>query len=83
MVDDDALFRESLGQNLIDAGFDVHAFAGGEPALRHLLGERSDDLVLLDWKMPEMSGIEVLRRIRQAGLRVPVIFLTVQSDQIY
>lgn len=85
LVDDDELFRESLGENLVDAGFEVLAFDGGEPALDHLLSDRNGDgdIVLLDWKMPDMNGIEVLRRMRQAGLEVPVIFLTVLTDQIY
>lgn len=83
LVDDDELFRESLGQNLIDAGFEVVSFGGGEAALAHLLGGKGGDIVLLDWKMPEMNGIEVLRRMRGAGIEVPVIFLTVLTDQIY
>lgn len=83
LVDDDDLFRESLGENLSDAGFEVLAFSGGEPALAHLLSQRNSDIVLLDWKMPEMNGIEVLRRMRNAGLEIPVIFLTVLTDQIY
>ncbi|HUC60740.1 MAG TPA: response regulator transcription factor [Alphaproteobacteria bacterium] len=83
LVDDDELFRESLGDNLADAGFEVTVFPGGEPALEHLGAGKGCDIVLLDWKMPEMNGIEVLRRLRQAGLEVPVIFLTVLTDQIY
>ena len=83
LVDDDDLFRESLGQNLGDAGFEVHDFGSGEAALSHLLGNADEDIVLLDWKMPGMNGIELLRRIRQAGLEAPVIFLTVLNDQIY
>jgi two-component system response regulator ChvI len=83
LVDDDDLFRESLGRNLIDAGFEVFDFGSGEKALAHLTLRGDDDIVLLDWKMPGMNGIEVLRRIRQAGLEVPVIFLTVLNDQIY
>jgi len=83
LVDDDDLFRESLGQNLNDAGFEVRDFGSGEAALAHLLADGSDDIVLLDWKMPGMNGIELLRRIRQAGLEAPVIFLTVLNDQIY
>lgn len=83
LVDDDGLFRESLGGNLIDAGFEVCAFESGEQALSHLLSGGSEDIVLLDWKMPGMNGIEVLRRLREAKLEVPVIFLTVLSDQIY
>ncbi len=83
LVDDDDLFRESLGQNLGDAGFEVRDFPSAEAALAHLLDGESDDIVLLDWKMPGMNGIELLRRMRQAGLEAPVIFLTVLNDQIY
>jgi two-component system response regulator ChvI len=83
VVDDDPLFRESLGQNLLDAGFDVVDFDNGPSALEYFQGGGAAALILLDWKMPGMNGIEVLRRIRQAGLEVPVIFLTVLSDQIY
>ena len=83
LVDDDGLFRESLGGNLIDAGFEVCPFDSGEQALAHLLSGGGGDIVLLDWKMPGMNGIEILRRLREAKLDVPVIFLTVLSDQIY
>ncbi len=41
------------------------------------------DVVLLDWRMPNLTGIEVLRRMRRAGITIPVIFLTVLSDDIY
>ncbi len=82
LIDDDELFRESLEQNLRDSGYDVLTFDRGEPALAYFQNS-STDLVLLDWKMPEMNGIEVLRRLRQINTEVPVIFLTVLSDQIY
>jgi len=82
LIDDDELFRESLEQNLRDSGYDVLPFDRGEPALAYFQSS-SADLVLLDWKMPEMNGIEVLRRLRQFNTEVPVIFLTVLSDQIY
>jgi two-component system response regulator ChvI len=83
LVDDDELFRESLEQNLRDGGYAVRAFERGEPALTFFEGGGEADVVLLDWKMPEMNGIEVLRRLRQINQDVPVIFLTVLSDQIY
>jgi two-component system, OmpR family, response regulator ChvI len=83
LIDDDELFRESLGDNLADAGFEIESFPGGEPALAHLGSGKGCDIVLLDWKMPEMNGIEVLRRLRQSGIEVPVIFLTALTDQIY
>jgi len=83
IVDDDDLFRESLETNLVDAGFDVVTFAEGASALAHFRAGPSLDLVLLDWKMPGLNGIEVLRQLRDDGNNVPVIFLTVLSDQIY
>jgi two-component system response regulator ChvI len=83
LIDDDELFRESLEQNLRDSGYDVLTFDRGEPALAYFQNDNVADLVLLDWKMPEMNGIEVLRRLRQINTDMPVIFLTVLSDQIY
>ena len=83
VVDDDELFSESIGRNLEDSGFAVSTFADGPSVLDHLDGGGDGDLILLDWKMPGMNGIEVLRRIRAQGHAVPVIFLTVLSDQIY
>lgn len=83
LVDDDDLFRESLEQNLIDAGFAVSGFADGPTVLAFLANGGVADLILLDWKMPTMNGIEVLKRLRETRLDIPVIFLTVLSDQIY
>ena len=83
LVDDDDLFRESVGRNLSEAGYEVRGFSEGSKALDWFGAEGRADLVLLDWKMPEMNGIEVLRRLRQNGLEAPVIFLTGLTDQIY
>lgn len=83
LVDDDALFVESLERNLVTSGFRVSHFSDGEEALEFLSGRLDVDLVLLDWKMPGMNGIEVLRRLRSAWPELPVIFLTVLGEQIY
>jgi len=83
VVDDDPLFRETLTENLTEAEFAVDAFDGAEPFFQWLGNGGEADLVLLDWRMPEVNGIEVLRRLRDDGLEVPVIFLTVLSEQIY
>ena len=83
IVDDDNLFRESLSQNLAYQGFEVRTVDRGEAALRFFAEGGQTDLVLLDWKMPGINGIEVLRRMREQNISVPVIFLTVLTDQIY
>jgi len=83
LVDDDDLFRESLGLNLLDEGYEVSSYAGGAPALEHFAAGGRADVVLLDWRMPGMNGLEVLRSLRRAGNTTPVIFLTVLSEDIY
>src|SRR5579883_3166696 len=83
LVDDDDSFRESLGLNLIDEGFAVTSFSSGAPALDYFAQGGETDVILLDWRMPGMNGLEVLRRLRRAGTTTPVIFLTALSDDIY
>jgi two-component system response regulator ChvI len=83
IVDDDDLFRESLGLNLVEEGFEVVDFPGGEGVLDYLLSGNHADAVLLDWRMPGLDGPTVLRRLREADNHVPVIFLTMLSDEVY
>src|ERR1700693_3199369 len=83
LVDDDDLFRASLGLNLIDEGYEVTSFANGRDVLAYLDQGGSADVMLLDWRMPNLTALDVLRQIRAAGTSIPVIFLTVLSDDIY
>ena len=83
VVDDDDLFRESVSTNLADAGYSIEAFPGGAEAIDYLCGTPTAELVLLDWKMPGISGIEVMQRLRAEQIDIPIIFLTVLSEQIY
>src|SRR5690606_35107820 len=83
LVDDDDLFRESLGLNLAENGYDVVDFSDGESVLEHMAAGGNADAVLLDWRMPGLDGLAVLRRMRDSGIQAPVIFLTVLSDEIY
>jgi two-component system, OmpR family, response regulator ChvI len=83
LVDDDDLFRESLGLNLIDEGYEVTSFGHGRDVLAYLDHGGGADVILLDWRMPNLTGLNVLRGMRAAGITIPVIFLTVLSDDIY
>lgn len=83
LVDDDDLFRESLSLNLIDEGYRVTSFGSGRDSLGYLTTGGEADVMLLDWRMPGLSGLDVLRSMRRSGIAIPVIFLTVLSDDIY
>jgi two-component system response regulator ChvI len=83
VVDDDALFLESVSTNLSNAGYIANAFAGGTEAVNFLSENRNADLLLLDWKMPDITGIEVMQRLRAEKIDIPIIFLTMLTDQIY
>lgn len=80
IVDDDEAVRSLLRLTLPVESFTVVEAADGEEALR-LVGETIPDLILLDWKMPGLSGADVLRVVRDAADRVPVIVLTAADQQ--
>ncbi|MEX0808026.1 MAG: response regulator transcription factor [Dongiaceae bacterium] len=84
IVDDDDMFRESISLNLEDSGFRIVEFSDGPSFLKYLLEEKGTaDAILLDWRMPRMDGLAVLKALREAGVRTPVLFLTSLSDEIY
>lgn len=82
-VDDEEHILELLSYNLEKEGYQVITADNGEDAIR-LLNEQSVDLVLLDWMLPGIDGIEALRQIRSLPKHraVPVIMLTAKGDEI-
>ena len=81
IVDDHALFRVGLQGLLERRGIEIAAVAGeGEEGVR-LASELRPEVILLDLRMPETGGLEVLRRINEQGLEIPVVMLTTSSDE--
>jgi two-component system, OmpR family, phosphate regulon response regulator PhoB len=82
IVEDDAPLADLLRWHVTQAGFDCVQTADGEEALL-LIEEERPDLVLLDWMIENISGIEVCRRIRRKAdfASLPVIMLTARSDE--
>jgi len=75
IVDDEETLRTLVKYELENQGFDIHDVATGEAALEYLAKNRAD-VVILDIKMPEMGGLEVLQKIKQEDLARKVIMLT-------
>jgi len=81
ILEDDISQMELITRWLEMAGHRAHSFERGEELLRALEKETFDAL-LLDWNVPDITGIEVLKRVRQqVGSRIPVLFSTARSDE--
>jgi two-component system response regulator MprA len=78
VVDDDRAVREALARALSLEGYEVELAADGSSALI-AIASHQPDAVILDIQMPAPDGIEVCRRLRRAGNRVPVLMLTVRD----
>jgi len=83
VIEDEAAQREMLSYNLSAAGFRVTAANDGEAGLL-ALSEDPPDVIVLDWMMPHVSGIEVCRRIksRPETRAIPIIMLSAKSEEV-
>ncbi|WP_030176286.1 response regulator [Spirillospora albida] len=78
IADDSRVMRQIVTRTLRQAGFDGHDLveaADGRQA-HDMVADEKPDLVLSDWNMPEMTGIECLRALRAGGVNVPFGFVT-------
>ena len=83
LVEDESAQREMLAYNLEAEGFDVITADNGEDGLI-LVAENDPDLIVLDWMMPQLSGIEVCRRLKSNSKtrQIPVIMLSARADEV-
>ncbi len=76
VVDDSISSRHILRATLTQLGLKVEEAGGGAEALRRLVAAEPFDLVLLDWRLPDLDGLQVLDCLRQAAIPTPVVMLT-------
>jgi len=83
LVEDDMAQREMLSYNLEAAGYNVITTDNGEDALI-LVDENDPDLIVLDWMMPRLSGLETCRRLKsnQKTKNIPVLMLSARSEEV-
>ncbi len=82
VVEDESAQREVLKYNLEAEGFDVVLAENGDEAML-LVAEEAPDLIVLDWMLPNVSGIEVCRRVKAnpATRAIPIIMLSARSEE--
>ena len=84
VAEDDPALRSVLERGLRENGYVVDSVADGTAALRHLRAY-DYDVAVLDWRMPERTGIEVVAEVRNRGDRTPILMLTARdapSDRV-
>ncbi len=80
VVDDERAVRESLRRALELEGYEIELAADGSEALYRLEGSDEPDAMILDVLMPGVDGLEVCRRLRGTGSKLPVLMLTARTE---
>ena len=81
VVDDSAVYRKLIGDHLRSWGFGVTLAESGSEAWRILEQPNAPKLVLLDWVLPDLDGIELCQRIRQAGSSSPYVYIILLTSK--
>jgi two-component system response regulator MprA len=80
VVDDERAVRESLRRALELEGYEIELAGDGSEALYRLEGNEEPDAMILDVLMPGVDGLEVCRRLRGSGSKLPVLMLTARTE---
>jgi two-component system response regulator PhoP len=78
LIEDDTTLRETLAAKLADGGFAVEQAADGKEGLYFAL-EYPIDLAIVDLGLPEMSGLDIIRNVREQGKTYPILILTARD----
>ena len=76
LVDDEHKLTDLLRLELDVEGYDVDVASDGASGLIRSRTEPAPDLIILDWNLPDFSGIDICQRIRAGGITIPILMLT-------
>jgi DNA-binding response OmpR family regulator len=79
IAEDEYQIADPLRKNFLEEGHHAMVASDGQQALE-LLAKVQFDVIILDWKMPKVSGLEVCKKIREIGNQTPVLLLTALTD---
>lgn len=80
IVEDDENYREIVSSELAWHGFAVRTFAHGDALLGSIDAVARADVIVLDWRLPTISGIDLMLELQQRGIIVPMVFLTSHTE---
>jgi DNA-binding response OmpR family regulator len=81
VIEDDPSVAKALAVGIGQEGYDVHCESTAAGGMSHAR-DKSPHLVVLDVRLPDGSGFDVCRQLRQTGFRQPILMLTVQGDEV-
>ena len=83
IIEDEISIVELLKYNLTASGFDVDVCFDGDSALDNIFGDIKYDLIIVDWMLPNISGLELCRRVRKdkTTKNIPLIMLTAKGEE--
>lgn len=81
IVDDESSIVTLIQYNLEQAGFQTSSAYDGEEALQKVFNEKPD-LIILDWMLPKLDGMEVCKQLRQQKIMTPILMLTAKDEEV-
>lgn len=80
LIEDEVDLAKSLIKRLINDGFEVTWFNDGSILINNEKDIESNSVIILDWKLPKISGLEICKYLRTKNITIPIIFLTAVGD---
>ena len=81
LIDDDDSVRDALASIIAEHGLEVQAFASGKQFLEGFKSSASPEVIVVDMKMPVMTGLEIQSKVSEMLVQIPIIFISGQSHK--